>query len=330
MIDNFENLVARCNARRRKRIIRLSFFISAVILFAIAAVAAYIQLQTPAKIAEKPKKNLSVSPMSSNTTAETAPAVVAPKTEQNLSPDNILPMRDNAKNRAFVIQLTSGKSFDDINASRRRIPAKYQPSLAVYAINGLYALRYIDIYESESLPNMIQYFKSLGFLTPTAYKYNPERIPLSENDVIKSNTLPPSASPQTKEIPIQVPVPAAVPETTPVKSVSGNRLFNVQTTAKTTTADLIRTYSSNPKYENALTIANDFYTQGNFADAATWAKKANQLNREDEEAWLLYARSYYAQGRKKEAMGVLELYLNYKDSKAASELLRTWKLTPQN
>jgi len=58
-----------------------------------------------------------------------------------------------------------------------------------------------------------------------------------------------------------------------------------------------------------------------------WAKKANQINREGEEAWLLYAKSYYAQGQKSEAMGVLELYMNYKDSKNATQLYNTWKTT---
>ena len=67
------------------------------------------------------------------------------------------------------------------------------------------------------------------------------------------------------------------------------------------------------------------YAKNRFSDAAVWAKKANQLNREAEEAWLLSAKAYYAQGRKKEAIGVLELYLNYKESRAATELLRTWK-----
>lgn len=115
----------------------------------------------------------------------------------------------------------------------------------------------------------------------------------------------------------------------PSKSQS-SRFFEVNTEPKSSPADPISAYNANPKYETALAVARDFYTQKEFSEAAVWAKKANQMNRESEEAWLLYAKSYHAQGRKNEAIGVLELFLNYKDSKAASELLRTWKQTPSN
>lgn len=124
--------------------------------------------------------------------------------------------------------------------------------------------------------------------------------------------------------------PAMVPVTTPVTAPippKNNRLFDVNTQNYESS---VEAYKSNPKYETALAAARDFYAKDNFIEAANWAKKANQLNREAEEAWLLYARSYYAQGRKNEAIGILELYLNYKDSKAASELIRTWKLNTTN
>lgn len=93
-------------------------------------------------------------------------------------------------------------------------------------------------------------------------------------------------------------------------------------------ADPLKAYSARPRYDTAMVIARDYYAKGNFSDAAVWAKKANQLNREAEEAWLLYAKSYYAQGKKADALSILELYLNYKDSRAAQELLRSWKQTP--
>lgn len=111
---------------------------------------------------------------------------------------------------------------------------------------------------------------------------------------------------------------AAVPPPT-------GRLFDVSSASQISSSNPLDTYRNRPSYETALAVARDFYARSNFADAAVWAKKANQLNREEEEAWLLYAKSYYAQGRKNEAIGVLELYLNYKDSRAAMELLRTWK-----
>lgn len=92
----------------------------------------------------------------------------------------------------------------------------------------------------------------------------------------------------------------------------------------------IITFQNNPTYETALTIARDYYTKQNFVDAVAWAKKANQLNRESEEAWLLYTKSYYALGQKNDAIGILQLYMNYRNSKTVSELLHTWKESTQN
>lgn len=134
-------------------------------------------------------------------------------------------------------------------------------------------------------------------------------------------TITPAAAPANLPVPM-----AKVPVTAPVPP-KNNRLFDVNTQNYESP---IEAYKSNPKYETALAAARDFYAKENFIEAANWAKKANQLNREAEEAWLLYAKSYYAQGRKAEAIGILELFLNYKDSKTASELIRTWKLNTTN
>lgn len=325
MINNFDNLVARCTAMRRRRMIRLSLIITGTILALVALVALYVQwsilssVQTPV---QKPSVS-KIQPASITPTALTPTAAQPAPAQQNISYS--LPMRDSTKVRAFVIQLTSSKSYADVNATRHRIPSKYLPSLAIYAINGFYTLRYIDIYDRASLPHAIEYFKSLGFSTPTAYKYNPERVAISDNAIPKLSTQPPSAAPIVKEVPIPV-APPSSSAPVPVKTLSGNRVFSVQTSTPNTTADFITVYRSAPKFETALIIARDFYAQENYVDAAIWAKKANQLNREAEEAWLLYAKSYYAQGRKAEAINILELYLNYKDSKPASELVRTWKL----
>lgn len=148
----------------------------------------------------------------------------------------------------------------------------------------------------------------------------------------------PAAAPVVPEKTVSAPVneTQSVPEKQPTVLPSvpskpqNSRLFDVSTDTKSSSLDPLSAYNATPKYETALAVARDFYTKKEFSEAAVWAKKANQMNRESEEAWLLYAKSYYAQGRKNEAIGVLELFLNYKDSKAASELLHTWKQNPSN
>jgi hypothetical protein len=145
--------------------------------------------------------------------------------------------------------------------------------------------------------------------------------PISSKPTTRSVIKPDMTVPSSPAATIAVPSPSTVP------AVKNDRLFEVNTQKADTP---LEAYQNNPKYETALDVARDYYAKKNFTDAAIWAKKANQMNREAEEAWLLYAKSYYAQGKKTEAIGVLELYLNYKDSKAASELLRTWKLNSTN
>lgn len=88
---------------------------------------------------------------------------------------------------------------------------------------------------------------------------------------------------------------------------------------------LIKQYDNFPQYKNALEIANFFYLEKQYAKASTWAKKANKLNREEAKAWILYAKSEYAQGNKKLAISSLKLFLQYKNSQEANLVLNEWQ-----
>lgn len=241
MIDNFDQLVMRCEKARQRRILRLSFMIVGTLLFVIAGIAGF----------QMWRNSTSTSPSLDKTpkTAVQAPVPAASEINRTSIPSSTPPV-----------------------AVSNTTPVKVSPA------------------------------------------------PSAITSIVKS------AAPVTETPPSSV-EKAPVITTTTIPAAKNNRLFEVNTQ---NTSTPIETYQSNPKYETALSAARDFYAKENYVEAATWAKKANQLNREAEEAWLLYAKSYYAQGRKSEAIGVLELYLNYKDSKAASELLRTWKLNSSN
>lgn len=232
MIDNFDQLVQRCSARRRRRMIRLSLSIVATLLLLIAAAAGYTMWLD----------------------AQPRPAAVHPS------------------------------------------PAAVQPAKPAES-NG-------------SAPS----FPAEEVKVPVA----PALLSSAKTAVAKKSP-PPANIPDT---PAARPEPAHAAD--PVPSGNGE-LFEVSSSAKNTAEDPLEAYRNRPGYDSAIAAARDMYAKGQFAEAAVWAKKANRFNREAEEAWLLSAKSYYAQGRKKEAMGVLELYLNYKDSRAATELLRTWK-----
>ncbi|HZF69354.1 CDC27 family protein [Sulfuricurvum sp.] len=246
MIDNFDQLVARCERARQRRIIRLSFMIVGTILFVIAGVSGY-QMWFTSQTSSTPAKMASIIPET------TIPPPSVPAADQQLKQTSA---SDTVQKAVVTTPLTQTKKEQTVT------PA---PSVPVAAVK-------------------------------------PESIVPTAPAVVQS-------------------VPTSVP------TAKNDRLFEVNTQKADTP---LEAYQNSPKYETALEVARDYYAKKDYANAATWAKKANQLNREAEDAWLLYAKSYYAQGKKTEAIGVLELYLNYKDSKAASELLRTWKLNNPN
>ena len=233
MIDNFDELIARCSARRRRRMIRLSLMITGTILLLVASVSGYLMwLETRQS---PPREAPAVS--ARNTAIAAAPSAPAPEVNATPAP------------------------------APAAVPAKQVPETAAM----------------------------------------PASEPLRTPAPVRSET-----DPSPKPAPQAYPAPQG-------------KVFEVSTSSKVPSADPVEAYRNRPGYDTALAVARARYAENDFAEAALWAKKANQLDREGEEAWLLSARAYYAQGRKKEAMGVLELYLNYKDSRAAADLLRTWK-----
>lgn len=162
---------------------------------------------------------------------------------------------------------------------------------------------------------------------PTLTVQTPKEENITLPSEIIAQAVPNKAAVISPVAPVTVlPVPIA-PTQTPVSMTSpvkSNRLLEVSN-ASSNPITPEQTYQRAPKFETALAIARDFYSKEDYVQAAVWAKKANQMNREAEEAWLLYAKSYYAQGKKNEAIGVLELFLNYKDSKAAADLIKSWR-----
>jgi hypothetical protein len=90
---------------------------------------------------------------------------------------------------------------------------------------------------------------------------------------------------------------------------------------KATVDELIEQYNNRPDFTRAIMIARAYYKKGDFKNSAKWAKKANSINHEREEGWILYAKSAYALGQKKRAIKILKVYLNFKSSEKARKLL---------
>ena len=65
--------------------------------------------------------------------------------------------------------------------------------------------------------------------------------------------------------------------------------------------------SKDPK--DALALARDYYAKKDYKNAAKWAFELNNLDKNNADGWLIFAKSKYNVGNKKDALKVLEAYL---------------------
>jgi len=92
-----------------------------------------------------------------------------------------------------------------------------------------------------------------------------------------------------------------------------------------TTAQLEKLFAQRHSYDLAIQIARSYYNSGQYKKALRWSKKANALDREQEEAWILYAKSLKMMGEDAKARQILRVYLDYKESSKARKLLKEWR-----
>ena len=73
-------------------------------------------------------------------------------------------------------------------------------------------------------------------------------------------------------------------------------------------------FHKNKNPREAMLLANAYYKAGNYIQSEKWALKANSLDKDLEESWLLFAKSKEQQGSRQEALKILGTY--YKKSKS--------------
>ena len=100
---------------------------------------------------------------------------------------------------------------------------------------------------------------------------------------------------------------------------------NIIKTKKMTIEQLQKLFILRKSYDLAIKIAQAFYDKGAYTKALEWAKRANKLDRQKEEAWILYAKTLYKLGKKQKAKQLLKVFLDYKDSQEAKQLLKKWQ-----
>lgn len=116
--------------------------------------------------------------------------------------------------------------------------------------------------------------------------------------------------------------------TTPKKVVIKSKASitdNIIESKPMTLQQLQQLFQDRQSYDLAMKIALEYYRQKLYQKAMKWAKIANKLNRQKEDAWILYAKTLYKLGKRERAKQLLTVFLDYKDSHIAKELLKKWK-----
>ncbi len=72
----------------------------------------------------------------------------------------------------------------------------------------------------------------------------------------------------------------------------------------------------------AIIIAQEYYRQKLYPLAIKWSLKANNIDKNNEDSWLIFAKSMYKMGKKETALNALRIYYKKSHSKKAAMLYR--------
>ena len=75
------------------------------------------------------------------------------------------------------------------------------------------------------------------------------------------------------------------------------------------------------KYDQALAKARFYYLQKDYANTQKWAMRANEIDKTRPEAWILYAKALWYQGKRGKAIQLLRFFLRYQKSREAQKVL---------
>ncbi|HFN7057094.1 TPA: transformation system protein, partial [Campylobacter jejuni] len=76
-------------------------------------------------------------------------------------------------------------------------------------------------------------------------------------------------------------------------------------------SDLKKSFYRNPSYEKALNLAKKYFDIKVYQKTIFWALKANELDKQKQDSWLIFAQAKRALGEEKEAQSALDAYINY-------------------
>ncbi|WP_024790886.1 MULTISPECIES: CDC27 family protein [unclassified Lebetimonas] len=83
--------------------------------------------------------------------------------------------------------------------------------------------------------------------------------------------------------------------------------------------------STLPSFETCITLAKNYYKNGDYENALKWAKNANLQNKNKPESWIIVAKSLYKLNQKQKAIKILKIYYDYTKNKDILNLIERMK-----
>lgn len=92
-------------------------------------------------------------------------------------------------------------------------------------------------------------------------------------------------------------------QTPPTKVLIESSVFNI--------ASLKKSYYQNPSFEKALLLSKLYLENKDYKKSIFWSLKANELDKNSKESWILFAKAKAGLGEKEEEAKILKLYEHY-------------------
>ncbi len=108
------------------------------------------------------------------------------------------------------------------------------------------------------------------------------------------------------------------------KKIPSKIKFKINLTSSNEETILLKNFQISKKYSTALKLSKYYLASNDYKKAIFWAKNASKLDSTKAEPWIVYAKSKYAMGEKKNAIASLQTFLNYFYSKEANTLLQKY------
>jgi tetratricopeptide (TPR) repeat protein len=105
-------------------------------------------------------------------------------------------------------------------------------------------------------------------------------------------------------------------------SISANGIEFDKTVDNDTLARTIEARFQDTKdYDDAMFLAKYYYAKGSYKKAENWAMQANSIDSSKEESWIIFAKSKAKQGRRADALRVLQAYFDRTGSMRVKNLI---------